>query len=161
MIVEGGSQTMAELSYFCKNCILYLQQLSEEIQQMTRTLKKAKDQSFEAFRESARQRCFICSKIWNLTEKHRIAWLNFQQAQWTPMLYSAEVGKEESWIRLTIIYHDPTLGATSDIRFRLINTNGISSIQDITAHSTKLILLRQKIQAAESIQRYTAKHILT
>jgi hypothetical protein len=87
MTMDVSSQAPIELSHFCKFCLFFLQKLPEAAHQMSQTweVERAEDQSFEAFRESAFQGCFICSKVWNLSERHRVAWVNFQRELWTPM----------------------------------------------------------------------------
>jgi hypothetical protein len=157
--MEANPHALSELSRFCKFCILFLQELPEKAKQ-TRTLR-AQDQSFETFRESAYQRCFICSTLWNLNEKYRIAWSNFQPAHWTPMLYIVRRDEQETFLRLNVIYHDPVRGGTSDIRFRIISTEGIYSTYQITCVSHKLICFRQTIRATVFVQGNTTKHIVT
>jgi hypothetical protein len=158
MAVESSPHTTIELDHFCENCSLSLKGLSENDEQ-TRTLR-ADDQSFETFRESARQQCFICSILWNLSEKHPITWSNVQPVHWTPMRY---IAKRDSvtFFRLNVIYHDPLQRVTTDIRFRIISTEGIYSTNQINCGPIKLIVSRQPIQATISLQKYTTKHIIT
>jgi hypothetical protein len=147
-------------SHFCSMCLDMLKRLSESSQETPAVWLKAASQQFEAFREAAQQGCFICSTLWNLSEEHRVAWSSSPQVPWMPIQYRAESEFSGSMIRLSILYHDPVRDVTTDIRFRMINTNCTHSISRSGRDYGKLTFLRQRIQSPFLIQERPAKHVL-
>ncbi|KAF2178046.1 hypothetical protein K469DRAFT_696156 [Zopfia rhizophila CBS 207.26] len=156
----ASSHAMDKPSHLCAVCLDFLQRLPEKVHETTNMFEKAKDQPLETFREAARQQCFICSALWNLSEKHRAAWSNPQHVPWTPMRFMARQEPADSLVRLNILYDDPIRGVTGDIRFRMISTNGIAPISRIIGNCNRLNLLRQRVRTPFLVQRDTTKHIL-
>lgn len=99
-------------------------------------------QSLERFRKAAADDCFICSKVWNLSEQHRRAWDCLPPENWSPFYYI--IDKEEypknmlHQITVWILYNDPTreqIEQATDVRFRLIPSIG-TQITTACPHSS-------------------------
>ena len=122
--MDVASNAAHEPSHLCSVCLESIYEIPER--GVLRTVEEhiqAKDQTLETFREAARQQCFICSTIWNLSEKHRLAWSSLQESSWKPMTYMVlpQIGDPDTW--LTVSYSDPLHNDLS-IYFRLISTQG-------------------------------------
>lgn len=82
-------------------------------------------QTLCTFREASQQGCVVCSTIWNLTERHRLAWSNASLETWEPLRYRvAKYQGEESVVRLCVLYKDPLKSEVDELRFRLIPVDG-------------------------------------
>lgn len=79
----------------------------------------------ESLQEAVLHRCFICSIVWKKAgERQRAEWTD-GSGPWQPMrcrVYREE--SEESLVKLEIVYLDTVSNQSTDVRFRLIPTEG-------------------------------------
>ncbi|KAI3539416.1 hypothetical protein CSPX01_08862 [Colletotrichum filicis] len=86
------------------------------------------DQTLDAFRKAVLRDCFICSKLWNLSELHRIGWESLDPQLWRPLSFRVDKEYYEGndilhQIRVIVMYRDPTQThseRSTELRFRLI-----------------------------------------
>jgi len=113
----------------CPVCILILQPKNRSA--VNAGYVTPEGQSLETFQRAVEQHCFICFSLWNLSERHRIEWANLQPSLWRPLSFRVSKEESESFMRLSVIYKDPTRNRSelvTDIRFRLIRPEGMLSL---------------------------------
>lgn len=146
--MDVSPYAMGKPSHLCAVCLEFLGKLPEHVQETTRTWDDAKDQLFETFREAARRQCFICSTLWNLSEKYSATWSSPESVSWTPMHFIARQEPADPVIRLVVVYVDHIRGVTTDISFLMISTNGIAPIAHMISDWNKLNILRHRVRTS-------------
>jgi hypothetical protein len=122
-------QAMAAQSQLCPVCIQIVQPKNRSA--VNAGYVTPEGQSLETFQRAAEQHCFICFSLWNLSERHRIEWANLQPSLWRPLSFSVTKEESDSFMRLSVMYKDPTRNRgelITDVRFRLIRPEGRPSL---------------------------------
>lgn len=116
--METRIECQHSLCSVCRGIILV------EISDASKDLVRATGQSFEVFREAVKNKCIICSVVWQLSRQYRHIWSESPEV-WEPLSFKAEVyASEENIIRLNVLWINPLKTELTDARFRLISIDG-------------------------------------
>ncbi|KAK1705813.1 heterokaryon incompatibility protein-domain-containing protein [Colletotrichum lupini] len=157
--LDCNSNMSTDTTFLCSICKQVVQPTSSD--STPSRLITPRDQTLDAFRKAVSRDCFICSKLWNLSELHRIGWESLDPQLWRPL--SFRVDKEYykgqlHQIRVMVIYRDPTQihsERITDLRFRLIPSSeseyselfSFDNIDESTGSSETLDLAHSWFQA--------------
>lgn len=118
-------------------CSICKQVIEPEASGSTLRSETPSGQTWEISSKAAADNCFICSKVWNLSEQHREAWDCLGPDAWTSlrdMVYREVDQSEVHVIKLFVTFQDPTREQSeqaTDVRFRLIPTIGKKPIAQL------------------------------
>lgn len=118
-----------ETTFLCSVCKQVVQPVSSD--STSSRLVTPQGQSLDAFRTAGLGDCFICSKLWNLSEFHRKGWELLDPQSWRPLSFRVDKEYYEGklhQIRVMVLYRDPTQihgERITDLRFRLIPSSGM------------------------------------
>ncbi|KAK1659931.1 heterokaryon incompatibility protein-domain-containing protein [Colletotrichum godetiae] len=106
---NSNSKMSTEMVVLCSVCTQVFQPTSGD--STSNRCITPQDQTFDSFRKAASGDCFICSKLWNLSELQRKGWETLSTQSWRPLSFKVDrdyyKGKLDQ-IRVNIIYRDPT-----------------------------------------------------
>ncbi|KAK1636331.1 hypothetical protein BDP81DRAFT_450232 [Colletotrichum phormii] len=148
-----------EMVFLCTVCTQVVQPTSSD--SASNRCITPQDQSLDGFRKAASGDCFICSKLWNLSELQRKGWETLNTQLWRPLSFKVDSdyykGKLHQ-IRVNIIYRDPTSihsERITDFRIKMIPSSeseyeylfSIDKIEGSTGSARTLELAHSWFQA--------------